>query len=113
MMATKTTPLPIPLVLIMPLVAGNNHNAVGGTCNAINDCNNHNAVCGRDDDIMSLSYTNQSLQPHISASDSSSYIGPHPYLECNACSKVNRYDIKEDSSMDQFQQKCIKSCWEQ
>jgi hypothetical protein len=66
MMTTKTTPLPIPLVLIMPLMAGNNHNAVGGTSNAINDCNNHNAVCGRDDDIMSLSFTNQSLQPHVS-----------------------------------------------
>jgi hypothetical protein len=51
----------------------NNHNAVGGTFNAINDSNNCNAVGGSDDDIMSLSCTNQSLQPNVSASDSSSF----------------------------------------
>jgi hypothetical protein len=38
--------------------------------------NNHNAVGGSDDEIMSLSFTNQSLQPNVSASDSSSFIGP-------------------------------------
>ena len=54
----------------------NNCNAVGGTSNAINDSNNCIAVGGRDDDIMSLSCTNQSLQPNVSASDSSSFIGP-------------------------------------
>ncbi len=51
-----------------------------------------------DDDIMSLSFTNQSLQPHVSASNSSSFIGPSCNLECNAHSKVNRYNIGEDSS---------------
>jgi hypothetical protein len=51
----------------------NNRNAVGGTSNAINDSNNCNAVSGSDDDIMSLSCTNQSLQPNVSASDSSSF----------------------------------------
>ena len=76
----------------------NNCNAVGGTSNAVNDSNNCNAVGGSDDDIMSLSFTNQSLQPNVSASDSSSFIGPCHNLECNAHSKVKRYDIGEDSS---------------
>jgi hypothetical protein len=68
----------------------NNHNAVGSTSNAINDSNNRNAVSGSDDDIMSLSFTNQSLQPNVSASDSSSFIGPHHNLEQNAHLKVKR-----------------------
>ena len=76
----------------------NNRNAVGGTSNAINDSNNHNAVGGSDDDIMSLSCTNQSLQPNVSASDSSSFIGPCCNPKRNARSKVKRYDIREDSS---------------
>jgi hypothetical protein len=54
----------------------NNCNAVGSTSNAINDSNNHIAVGGSNDDITSLSYTNQSLQPNVSASESSSFIGP-------------------------------------
>jgi hypothetical protein len=47
---------------------------------------------------MSLSFTNQSLQPNVSASNSSLFIGPCHNLECNACSKVNRKDVGEDSS---------------
>jgi hypothetical protein len=76
----------------------NNCNAVGGTSNAINDSNNHIAVGGRNDDIMSLSCTNQSLQPNVSASDSSSFIGPHCNPKWNAHSKVKRYNVREDSS---------------
>jgi hypothetical protein len=49
---------------------------VVATSNAINDPNNCNAVGGRNDDIMSLSCTNQSMQPNVSESDSSSFIGP-------------------------------------
>jgi hypothetical protein len=56
--------------------SGNNCNALGGTSNAINDCNNHNAVGSSDDDIMSLSFTNQSLQQNVFASDSSSLLAP-------------------------------------
>jgi hypothetical protein len=76
----------------------NNHNAVGSTSNAINDSNNCIAVGGRDDDIMSLSCTNQSLQPNLSASESSSFIGPHCNPKWNARLKVKRYNIGEDSS---------------
>jgi hypothetical protein len=76
----------------------NNSNAVGSTSNAINGSNNCNAVGGSDDDIMSLSFTNQSLQPNVSASDSSSFIGPQCNLEHNAHSKVKRYDVGEDSA---------------
>jgi hypothetical protein len=72
----------------------NNCNSVGSTSDAINDSNNRNAVSGSDDDVMSLSFTNQSLQPNVSASDSSSFIGPHCNLECNAHSKVKRYDVR-------------------
>jgi hypothetical protein len=56
-----------------------------------------------DDDIMSLSCTNQSLQPNYSASDSSSFICPHHNPEWNACSKVKRYDIREDSSDGEYE----------
>jgi hypothetical protein len=55
-------------------------------------------VATNDADIMSLSFTNQSLQPDVSASDSSSFIDPHHNPECNTNSKVNRYNIAEDSS---------------
>jgi hypothetical protein len=55
----------------------NNHNAVLGNSNAINVSDNHNAVGGSNDDIMSSSLTNQSQQPNVSASDSSSFINPH------------------------------------
>jgi hypothetical protein len=38
---------------------------------------------------MSLSSTNQSLQPHVSSSNSSSFIGPHYNPECNAYQKLH------------------------
>jgi hypothetical protein len=81
---------PMPLLLLVPQGVINNCNAVGSTSDAVNDSNNHNAVSGSDDDIMSLSFTNQSLQPNVSASDSSSFIGPHHNLEQNAHLKVKR-----------------------
>ncbi len=68
----------------------NNCNAVGGTSNAINDSINCNGVGGSDDDIMLLSCTNESLQPNVSASDSSSFFGPCCNPERNACLKVKR-----------------------
>jgi hypothetical protein len=76
----------------------NNCNAVGSTSSAINDSNNCNAVSGSDDDIMLLSFTNQSLQPKVSSSDTTSFIGSHCNLECNTHMKVKRYDVGEDSS---------------
>jgi hypothetical protein len=47
---------------------------------------------------MTLSFTNKSLQPNVSASDSSSFIGLHHNLEHNAHLKVKRYNVGEDSS---------------
>jgi hypothetical protein len=47
---------------------------------------------------MSFSCTNQSLQPNVSTSDSSSFVSPHHNLEWNACLKVKRYNVGEDSS---------------
>jgi hypothetical protein len=47
---------------------------------------------------QSLQSTNQSLQPHVSSSNSSSFIGPHHNPECSTCLKVNRYDVGENSS---------------
>jgi hypothetical protein len=81
------------------MARSNNCNAVVGTSNAINVSNNCNAVSGSDDYIMSLSFTtNQSLQPNVSGSKSSSFIGPCCNLECNKCLEVKRYDKGEDSS---------------
>jgi hypothetical protein len=76
----------------------NNHNAVLGNSNAINVSDNCNAVSGSDDDIMLSSLTNQSLQPNVSASDSSSFISPRCDPECNTHLKVKNYDVGEDSS---------------
>jgi hypothetical protein len=90
------THLPMPLLLLV--MQGVIIAMLGGTSNAINDSNNCNAVGGSDDGIMSLSFTNQSLEPNVSASDSSSFIGPHCNLEQNTHLKVKRYDIGEDSS---------------
>jgi hypothetical protein len=48
---------------------------------------------------MSLTFTNQSLKPNVSASDySSSPPPPNHNPECNACLKVKGYNIGEDSS---------------
>jgi hypothetical protein len=45
-----------------------------------------------------LSCTNQSLQPNVSASESSLFIGPHRNPQQNARSKVKSYDIGEEPS---------------
>jgi hypothetical protein len=76
----------------------NNCNAVCSTSNAINDSNNCIAVGGSDDDITSLSCTNQSLQPNVSASESSSFIGPNRNPKRNAHLKVKSFDIGEEPS---------------
>jgi hypothetical protein len=47
---------------------------------------------------MLLSCTNNSLQQHISSSDSSSLIGLHHNLECNPRAKANSYKVGNDSS---------------
>jgi hypothetical protein len=46
---------------------------------------------------MLLSRTNNSLQQRISSSDSSSLIGLHRNLECNARTKANSYKVGNDS----------------
>jgi hypothetical protein len=62
---------------------------------------------------MSLSFTNQSLQPNVAASDSSSFFGPHHNPECNTHSKFKRYDIGENSSDGEDEwsssNKCVSS----
>jgi hypothetical protein len=50
------------------------------------------------EDYISLSCTNQSLQPNVFASESSLFIGPHRNPQWNACSKVKSYDIGEEPS---------------
>jgi hypothetical protein len=47
---------------------------------------------------MLLSRTNNSLQQHISSSDSSSLIGPHQNPDCNAHAKAHSYKVGDDSS---------------
>jgi hypothetical protein len=51
-----------------------------------------------EEDYISLSCTNQSLQPNVSASESSSFIGPRCNPQWNAHSKVKSYDIGEEPS---------------
>jgi hypothetical protein len=46
---------------------------------------------------MLLLCTNNSLQQHISSSDSSSLIGLRCNPECNACAKANSYKVGNDS----------------
>jgi hypothetical protein len=48
---------------------------------------------------MLLSCTNNSLQQHISSSDSSSLIGLHHNPECNARAKANSYKVGNDSEV--------------
>ncbi len=67
------------------------------------DATNENAssLCDgthSEEDYISLSCTNQSFQPNVSASESSSFIGPHCNPQWNARSKVKSYDIGEEPS---------------
>jgi hypothetical protein len=49
------------------------------------------------EDYHSLSCTNQSFQPNVSASESSSFIGPHRNAQWNACLKVKSYNIGDET----------------
>jgi hypothetical protein len=63
---------------------------------------NESSICDgthSKEDYTSLSCTNQSLQPNVSASESSSFIGHHRNPQQNAHSKVKSYDIGEEPSM--------------
>jgi hypothetical protein len=76
--------------------------------NANLEANNNDATYGNEssicdsthgkEDYISLSCTNQSLQPNVSASETSSFIGPHCNPQWNARSKVKSYDIEEEPS---------------
>jgi hypothetical protein len=69
------------------------------TLECFQPCSNRNAFgCSDNIDVMLLSCTNNSLQQHISSSDSSSLIGLHYNLECNARTKANSYKVGNDSS---------------
>jgi hypothetical protein len=80
-------------------MGGNDPNWASCTSNPFQPSSNRNAFGHSDDtDVMLLSCTNNSLQQHISSSDSSSLIGLHHNLECNACMKANSYKVGNDSS---------------
>jgi hypothetical protein len=68
----------------------NNDDATNGNESSICDGTHSN------EDYTSLSCTNQSFQPNVSASESSSFIGPCHNPQRNACSKVKSYDIGEE-----------------
>jgi hypothetical protein len=70
-------------------VGGNDPNLASCTSNPFQPSSNQNAFGHSDDtDVMLLSCTNNSLQQHISSSDSSSLIGLHHNPECNAIAKL-------------------------
>jgi hypothetical protein len=80
-------------------IGGNDPNWASCTSNPFQPSSNRNAFGHSDDtDVMLLSCTNNSLQQHISSSDSSSPIGLHHNPECNACVKANSYKVGNDSS---------------
>jgi hypothetical protein len=78
---------------------GNDPNQASCNSNPFQPSSNRNAF-GRSDntDVMLLSRTNNSLQQHISSSDSSSLIGLHRNPEHNARAKANSYKLGDDSS---------------
>jgi hypothetical protein len=77
---------------------GNDPNQASCTSNPFQPSSNRNAFGHSDDtDVMLLSRTNNSLQQRISSFDSSSLIGLHHNLECNACMKANIYKIGNHS----------------
>jgi hypothetical protein len=62
---------------------------------------NESSICDgthSKEDYTSLSCTNQSFQPNVSASESSSFIAPHHNPQQNAHSKVKSYNIGEEPS---------------
>jgi hypothetical protein len=80
-------------------ICGNYPNWASCTSNPFQPSSNRKAF-GRSNytDVMLLSCTNNSLQQHISSSDSSSLIGFHHNPGCNACAKANSYKVGNDSS---------------
>jgi hypothetical protein len=80
-------------------ICGNDPNQASCTSNPSQPSSNQNAFGRSDDtDVVLLSRTNNSLQQCISSSDSSSLIGLHRNLECNARAKANSYKVGNDSS---------------
>jgi hypothetical protein len=80
-------------------IGGNDPNQASCTSNPFQPSSNQNAFGhSNDTDVMLLSRTNNSLQQRISFSDSSSLIGLHHNLECNAWAKANSYKVGNDSS---------------
>jgi hypothetical protein len=68
----------------------NNADATNGNESSIRD-GTHSK-----EDYTLLSCTNQSLQANVSASESSSFIGPRRNPQWNACLEVKSYDIGEE-----------------
>jgi hypothetical protein len=80
-------------------VHGNDPNWASCNSNPFQPSSNRNAFGHSDDtDVMLLSRTNNSLQQHISSSDSSSLIGLRRNPERNARAKANSYKVGDDSS---------------
>jgi hypothetical protein len=80
-------------------VHGNDPNRASCNSNPFQPSSNRNAFGRSDDtDVMLLSRTNNSLQQHISSSDSSSLIGLRRNPERNARAKANSYKVGDDSS---------------
>jgi hypothetical protein len=80
-------------------IHGNDPNRASCNSNPFQPSSNQNAFgCSDDTDVMLLSCTNNSLQQHISSSDSSLLIGLHRNPERNACAKANSYKVGDDSS---------------
>jgi hypothetical protein len=81
-------------------ICGNDPNQASCTSNPSQPSSNQNAFGRSDDtDVVLLSCTNNSLQQCISSSDSSSLIGLHHNLECNARAKANSYKVGNDSKL--------------
>jgi hypothetical protein len=80
-------------------VHGNDPNRASCNSNPFQPSSNRNAFGHSDDtDVMLLSRTNNSLQQHISSSDSSLLIGLRRNPERNARAKANSYKVGDDSS---------------
>jgi hypothetical protein len=80
-------------------IGGNDPNWASCTSNPFQPSSNRNAFSHSNyTDVMLLSRTNNSLQQHISSSDSSSLIGLRHNPKCNACVKANSYKVGNDSS---------------
>jgi hypothetical protein len=80
-------------------IHGNDPNWASCNSNPFQPSSNWNAFSRSDDtDVMLLSCTNNSLQQHISSSESSSLIGLRHNLNRSARAKANSYKVGNDSS---------------